>query len=203
MPLALASYALILVHGRGGTPEGMLPVARAAGASDGFVIAPRAFGGEWYPYRFLAPTSQNEPWLSSALNSLESTVQLVLDAGIPADRIILAGFSQGACLSLEYAARAPRRYGAVAALAGALLGDVNEPRNYTGSLSGTPVLLACGDADEHIPEANVRESARLLSALGAAVDVRIYPGLGHSIVGDQLDALRDMLDAVRASVPAG
>jgi predicted esterase len=203
VPLAMAPYALILVHGRGGSPEGMLPVARAAGASDGFVIAPRAFGGEWYPHRFLAPTSQNEPWLTSALNSLETTVRLVLDAGISADRIIMAGFSQGACLSLEYAARKPRRYGAIAALAGALPGPVNEPRKYDGSLAGTPVLLACGGADEHIPEANVRESARVLSALGAATDVRIYPGLGHSIVGDQLDALRDMLDAVRATVPAG
>jgi phospholipase/carboxylesterase len=203
VPLSLASYALILVHGRGGTPEGMLPVARAAGASDGFVIAPRAFGGQWYPYRFLDPTRQNEPWLSSALNSLESTVRLVMDAGIPADRILLAGFSQGACLSLEYVARAPRRYGAVAALAGALLGGLEEPRHYVGSLEGTPVLLACGDADEHIPEENVRDAARVLTSLGASVDMRIYPGLGHSIVGDQLDALRDMLDAVRATVPSG
>ncbi|MEO7522433.1 MAG: dienelactone hydrolase family protein [Gemmatimonas sp.] len=203
VPLALASYALVLVHGRGGTPEGMLPVARAAGASDGFVIAPRAFGGEWYPLRFLAPPSHNEPWLSSALTALDATVRFVVDGGVPAERIILAGFSQDACLSLEYAARAPRRYGAVAALAGALLGSVDEPRAYSGSLVGTPVLLACGDADEHIPLANVHESARLIGALGAAVDVRIYPGLGHSIVGDQLDALRDLLDAVRATVPAG
>lgn len=203
VPLALASYALLLVHGRGGTPEGMLPVARAAGASDGFVIAPRAAGGEWYPYRFLDPISKNEPWLSSALQSIDGTVKLVIDAGIPAERIIIAGFSQGACLSLEYAARVPRRYGAIAALAGALPGGLNERRHYRGSLDGTPVLLACGDADEHIPEENVRAAAAAFGTLGAAVDMRIYPGLGHSIVGDQLDALRDMLDAVRATVPSG
>lgn len=203
VPLAVASYALVLVHGRGGTPEGMLPVARAAGASDGFVIAPRAAGGEWYPYRFLDPTAKNEPWLTSALRSIDNTVELVTGSGIPAERILIAGFSQGACLSLEYAARAPRRYGAIAALAGALPGGLSESRRFHGSLAGTPVLLACGDADQHIPEENVRAAAAVLGALDAAVDLRIYPGLGHSIVGDQLDALRDMLDAVRATVPSG
>jgi phospholipase/carboxylesterase len=203
VPLAVASYALILVHGRGGTPEGMLPVARAAGASDGFVIAPRAADGSWYPYRFLAPVAQNEPWLSSALHAIGATVDAVRAAGIPSERIIVAGFSQGACLTLEYVARNPARFGGVAALAGAMIGDPLERPVYTGSLAGTPVLLACGDADEHIPERHVRESAALMGRLGAEVDLRIYPGLGHSIVGDQLDALRDMLDTVRASVPAG
>ena len=203
VPLSVASYALVLVHGRGGTPEGMLPVARAAGASDGFVIAPRAAGGAWYPFRFLAPVAQNEPWLSSALGALDAIVRGIRDAGIPTERIILAGFSQGACLTLEYAARNPARFGGIAALAGAMVGDDADRLEYTGTLAGTPVLLACGDADEHIPESRVRESAAVMEALGARTDVRIYPGLGHSIVGDQLDALRDMLDMVRATVPAG
>lgn len=203
VPLSVASYAMILVHGRGGTPEGMLPVARAAGAVDGFVIAPRASEGQWYPQRFLAPVAQNEPWLTSALMAVGNAVDTIRAAGIPAARIIIAGFSQGACLTLEYAARHPERYGAIAALAGAMVGDPRERPAYTGSLAGTPVLLACGDADEHIPESYVRDSAAVLGGLGAAVDLRIYPGIGHSIVGDQLDALRDMLDAVRASVPAG
>lgn len=203
VPLDVASYALILVHGRGGTPEGMLPVARAAGAIDGFVIAPRAAEGQWYPGRFLAPVAQNEPWLSSALAAVHATVQYVQAGGVPAERIVLAGFSQGACLALEYAARHPARYGGVAALAGALIGDPAEHRTYSGSVAGTPVLLACGDADEHIPEPLVREASRIFTSLGATVDLRIYPGLGHSITGDQLDALRDMLDAVRGTVPAG
>jgi predicted esterase len=203
VPVDMAAYALVLVHGRGGTPEGMLPVARAAGAADGFVLAPRAAGGEWYPLRFLAPAAQNEPWLSSALGAIGRTVDAIRAHGIPADRIILAGFSQGACLILEYAARHPARFGGIAALAGAMVGDPRERPAYAGSLAGTPVLLACGDADEHIPESYVRDSAAVMTGLGAAVDLRIYPGLGHSIAGDQLDALRDMLDAVRASVPAG
>ena len=203
VPLDMASYALVLVHGRGGTPEGMLPVARAAGAADGFVIAPRAAGGEWYPLRFLAPVGQNEPWLSSAFAAIGSTVDAIRAHGIPAERIIIAGFSQGACLTLEYAGRNPARFGGIAALAGAMIGDPRERPAYSGSLAGTPVLLACGDADEHIPESYVRDSATVLEKLGAAVDLRIYPGLGHSITGDQLDAMRDMLDAVRASVPAG
>lgn len=203
VPLKSASYALILVHGRGGTAEGMLPIARAAGASDGAVVALRAADGSWYPNRFLAPASQNEPWLSSALALLGNTVQSVQSAGVPTERILIAGFSQGACLSLEYAARNPARYGGVAALAGGLIGDDSNRREYAGSMAGTPVLLSCGDADEHIPEARVQHAAEVFTALGAAVDLRIYPGLGHSIIGDQLDALRDMLDTVRASIPAG
>lgn len=202
LPLASAAYAMILVHGRGGTAEGMLPLARAAGASDGAVIALRASGGTWYPYRFLAPTSENQPWLSSALATVDRAVEGVIAAGIPAERILLVGFSQGACLSLEYAARRPRRLGGVAALAGGLIGERNE-QNYGGDMSGTPVLLACGDADEHIPEALVRAAGQTFTALGATVDLRIYPGVNHTIVGDQLDALRGMLDDVRATIPAG
>lgn len=202
LPLSSAAYALILVHGRGGTAEGMLPLARAAGASDGAVIALRAAGNTWYPNRFLAPTSQNQPWLSSALSAVDRAVEGALAAGIPAERVLLVGFSQGACLSLEYAARHPRRLGGVAALAGGLIGEKRE-QNYSGDMAGTPVLLACGDADEHIPVELVRSSADIFSGLGATVDVRIYPGVNHTIVGDQLEALRDMIDTVRATIPAG
>ena len=193
---------MILVHGRGGTAEGMLPLARAAGASDGAVIALTAAGGTWYPYRFLAPTAENQPWLSSALSAVHRTVEEAIASGIPSERVFLVGFSQGACLSLEYAARHPRRLGGVAALAGGLIGEPSE-QDYAGDLLGTPVLLACGDADEHIPVALVRAASETFTALGATVDLRIYPGVNHTIVGDQLDALREMLDNVRASIPAG
>ncbi len=202
LPLVSAAYAVILVHGRGGTAEGMLPLARAAGASDGAVIALRASGGTWYPYRFLAPTSENQPWLSSALSAVDRAVEGAIAGGIPAERILLVGFSQGACLSLEYAARHPRWLGGVAALAGGLIGERSE-QDYSGDMAGTPVLLACGDADEHIPVPLVQAAAETFTALGATVDVRIYPGVNHTIVGDQLDALRAMLDNVRASIPAG
>lgn len=198
--IAQASYALVLVHGRGGTAEGMLPIARAAKATGAALIAPVAEGNSWYPYRFLAPAADNEPWLSSALASIASAVAMLEAGGIAHERIILVGFSQGACLTLEFAARAAARgarFGGVVAMAGALVGDPTVARHDTGSLNGTPVVLACGDADAHIPEALVRSSAKQFAALGATVDLRIYPGLGHDITGDQIAALSALVDALR------
>ncbi len=204
-PLGEATFALILTHGRGGSAEGMLPIARNAGAMDAALIAPRARDASWYPHRFLDPFAMNEPSLSSALRVMDHGVREAMQAGIPAERIVLVGFSQGTCLSLEYAARHGRRFGGIAALAGALMGDDADMRPVhrpvhpaaSGALAGTPVLLACGDDDVHIPEARVRQTASWLTAQGAEVDLRIYPGLGHSIVGDQLTALRAMVDRVR------
>ncbi len=202
VPLADASFALLLMHGRGDTPEGLLPLGRAVGAVDGAVIAPRAAGNSWYPHRFLDPVSMNAPWLASALSAVDRAVQSAVTAGIPVERVVLAGFSQGACLALEYAARTPQRYGGVAALAGALIGDDREIRHDARSLQGTSVLLACGNADLHIPESHVRDSALSFAALGAVVDMRIYPGVGHTVVADQLDALRAMIDQVRTLAAA-
>jgi phospholipase/carboxylesterase len=202
-PLEQASYALVLTHGRGGSAEGMLPIARAAKATDAALVAPVAVGNSWYPKRFLDPREQNEPWLSSALASVGAAVEQVRSAGIPSERIILVGFSQGACLTLEYAtiaARANVRFGGVAALAGGLIGDPLVPRRDHGSLGGTPVLLACGNADAHIPEAIVRSSADVFRALGATVDLRIYEGIGHDIVGDQIDALTEMVGTLRRTL---
>lgn len=196
-PLNQATIALVLVHGRGGSAEGMVPIARAAKADDAALIAPRAAGGSWYPNRFLDPMSTNEPYLSSALDAVQRAVGLALSSGIPSERVLLVGFSQGACLSLEWVARHGQRYGGVAALAGALPGDPADPRADVGDLAGTPVLLACGDADAHIPEARVRATAAQLSQRGAAVDLRIYPGVDHTIVGDQLSALRAMIQTLR------
>jgi predicted esterase len=195
--LGEASHALVLVHGRGGSAEGMLPIARAARATSAALVAPVAEGNSWYPQRFLAPTSQNEPWLGSALRSVAAAVTQIRAAGIPPERIVLVGFSQGACLTLEYAARAAGdgiRFGGIAALAGALIGDAAMRRDDRGSLQGTPVLLACGTADTHIPEAYVRRSADVLAALGAEVDLRLYPGVGHDIVADQIEGLRAMVE---------
>jgi len=203
VPLSEASYALVLVHGRGGSADGMLPIARTGGATDAYLIAPRATGGTWYPRRFLDPMASNEPYLSSALASVGRAVNSVLDAGIPPHRIILVGFSQGACLTLEFAARNAQRYGGVAALAGALVGDDADARKDAGDFAGTPILLACGDNDDHIPEAKVRKAATMLTAQGAAVDMRIYPGVTHTIVGDQIEALRVMVDTVRAGIAVG
>ena len=201
-PLDTATVALVLVHGRGGSAEGMLPIARAAKASHAALIAPVAHANSWYPQRFLAPVSANEPWLSSALESVDRAVRMATEAGIPQDRIVLVGFSQGACLSLEYTARAAAQgahFGGVVAMAGALIGDPTVPRHDHGSLHGTPVVLACGDADAHIPEALVRSSATAFEQLGAAVDLRIYEGLGHDITGDQIEALATIVERVSAT----
>ncbi len=201
-PLDQASYALVMVHGRGGSAEGMWPIARAAKATDAALVAPVAVENSWYPKRFLDPRDQNEPWLSSALASVGAAVDLVRAAGIPSERIILVGFSQGACLTLEYTtmvATSEGRFGGVAALAGALIGDPLVPRVDHGSLGGTPVLLACGNADVHIPEAIVRSSADVFRHLGATVDLRIYPGIGHDIVGDEIDALAEMIRTLRGA----
>ncbi|HEY0929389.1 MAG TPA: dienelactone hydrolase family protein [Gemmatimonas sp.] len=209
-PLSDARMALILVHGRGGTADGMVPVARAARALDAALIAPRASGNSWYPNRFLAPQEENQPWLDSALSAVGSAVAMAAAAGIPAARTILVGFSQGACLSLEYVARAAAHgeapVGGVVAMAGALVGDPTLPRvadpARASALTGTQVVLACGDADPHIPEDLVRRAAEYFAALGAQTELRIYPGVGHDIVGDQIAALRSLVDTVRAELPA-
>lgn len=208
VPLTEASHALVLTHGRGGSASGMLPIARAAKATGAALIAPVAAGQSWYPDRFLAPMPRNEPWLSSALERVEAAVALATAAGIPRERVILVGFSQGACLTLEYVARqaqAGARFGGVAAFAGALIGSDDEAARWlhtppAGSLAGTPVLLACGTSDLHIPEARVRQSAEVFTALGAAVDLQLYPGVGHDIVGDEIERLTVMVAAVVAAV---
>lgn len=205
VPFDEASYGVVLVHGRGGTAQGMLPIARAAKATDAALVAPVAPGNSWYPQRFLAPVEQNAPYLDRALAALDSAVQLLLGAGIAQHRVILVGFSQGACLSLEYAARAAAhgaRFGGVVSMAGALIGDPALPRHDLGALHGTPVVITCGDADSHIPEALVRSSAAVFESLGASVDLRIYPGIGHDIVGDQIAALRALVEQVRESARA-
>ena len=196
-PLAQATFALVMVHGRGGSAEGMIPIARAADGLDAAIIAPRAAGGSWYPDRFLAPVANNEPYLSSALVAVGRAIAHVTSAGIPAHRIILMGFSQGACLSLEYAARHAQRYGGVAAFAGARIGEVRDDTVNAGHFSNTPVFLGCGNDDTHIPEPRVHETAARYTEQGADVDLRIYDHIGHNIVGDQIDALRAMLQTLR------
>lgn len=189
--LAEAQVVLILVHGRGGSAAdllGLVPYLPTTGVA---VRAPEATGNSWYPQRFLAPLAQNEPWLSSALAVVDHHVNAALAAGVPAARLVLAGFSQGACLAAEYAARHPRRYGAVAALSGALIGPPDSPTPYQGDLAGAPVLLACAEADAHIPWARVAASATVLRALGADVTLQQFPGTAHTVFPDELKWLRE------------
>ncbi len=197
-PPATARLTLILVHGRGASAADILGVADEIDAPDIAYLAPDAPGRTWYPYSFLVPLAQNEPNLTSALQTLGAIVDDLGRQAVTPDRVGFVGFSQGACLSLEYVARHARRYAAVVAFSGGLIGPPGTPRNYPGSLDGTPVFLGCSDIDPHIPLARVHESRDVLTALGARVDTRIYPGMGHTINPDEFDTARALLGATRS-----
>jgi predicted esterase len=190
-----ARLTMILVHGRGASAEDILSLTPELNASDVAYLAPQASGGTWYPYSFMAPNERNEPYLSSALGVLSRLVQSIADRGVGASRIALLGFSQGACLTLEYAARHAQRYAGVFGLSGALIGPPGTSRKYAGSLDGTPVFLGCSDVDPHIPLERVRESADVFRDLGATVDERIYPSMGHVVNRDELAAIAAVLRA--------
>jgi len=176
----------------------MLGLTREFAARDVSYVAPQAAGRTWYPYPFLAPIQQNEPYLSSALRLLGALVQQVDGEGVGADRIVLLGFSQGACLSLEFAARQAQRYAGIVALSGGLIGPPGTPRNYAGSFDGTPVFLGCSDVDPHIPLERVHESGDVFRRMGATVDERIYPRMGHTVNRDEIDAVDAMLKSTSA-----
>lgn len=194
--LGQADAAMILVHGRGASADDILTLAPELNRPDFAYLAPQAAGSTWYPYSFLVPTAQNEPYLSSALARLGAVLAHVEAAGLPPQRVMLLGFSQGACLALEYAARHARRYGGLVGLSGGLIGPDGAPRDYAGSLDGTPIFLGCSDVDFHIPKERVIESADVLRRLGGAVDARLYPGMGHTINEDELEAVRQMMAAL-------
>jgi predicted esterase len=188
-----ARLTMIMVHGRGASAEDMLSLAGQIAVPDVACLAPQAEGRTWYPYSFLAPISDNEPGITSGLGVLAGLVDALAGQGISANRIAFLGFSQGACLSLEFAARHPRRYAAVLGLSGGLIGPPGTPRDYPGSLDQTPVFLGCSDVDAHIPLARVHESADVFRRMGASVDERIYPGMGHSVSEDEMAAVRTIL----------
>ena len=194
-PLEKAAAAMILVHGRGASAHDIMTIA-AEVAEPGFAyLAPEAAGNAWYPNRFMEPLESNEPWLSSALETVGRVLAMV-EEHLPAESVILLGFSQGACLALEFAARNARRYGALVGFSGGLIGPDDTPRDYPGSLEGTPVFLGCSDVDPHIPAGRVLETAEILERLGGKVTVKLYPGLGHEVNADELDHLRQMMAAL-------
>ena len=192
-PPARATGAVIMLHGRGATAQGILSLADVLAFPDLHYVAPQAPAGSWYPYSFLAPLPDNEPTLSRAFGTVAALVEGLAGQGFGPERIVILGFSQGGCLGLEYAARNARRYGAVIGLSAGLIGPEDTPRAYDGSLSGTPVFLGCSDVDSHIPLARVQKTARALGDLGAEVTERIYPGMGHTIVDDEIREVRKLL----------
>ncbi len=190
-----ARLVAIMLHGRGASADDILGLADQFTASDVAYIAPQAAGSTWYPYSFLAPLQQNEPWLGSALRIVADLVESLRQQGIPSNRLAVMGFSQGACLTLEFAARHAERYAAIVAFSGGLIGPPGTPRNYAGHFEGTPMFLGCSDIDPHIPLERVRESGVLLRQMGASVDERIYPRMGHTINSDELEAVDALLAA--------
>lgn len=198
-PLETATAAIVALHGRGSSTDDILALAHAVGPRAFVRLAPQAAGRTWYPNPFLAPIPSNEPFLSSALASVGRAVVQATSAGIPHERIVLLGFSQGACLALEYAARHARRWGAVVGFTGGLIGPPGTNWNYSGSFSGTPVFLGCSDIDAHIPIDRVYETAEVLRGLGGAVDLRIYPGMAHTVNRDELDAVRSILKSLESA----
>lgn len=197
-PLDRAGAAMIMIHGRGATAESILTLAEEFDQTQVAYLAPQAAYNTWYPNTFLAPLSSNEPNLSSALMVIADLLAHIAAAGIPAERTLLLGFSQGACLSLEFVARNARRYGGVAGLSGGLIGPDGTPRDYPGSLADTPIFLGCSDVDFHIPKERVQHSSEVLRRLGGAVTERLYPGMGHTVNQDEIDAVKTMLAAVLA-----
>lgn len=194
-PLEQARAAVIMLHGRGANAESILSLVPEIDPTGAAYLAPQAAHDTWYPYRFLAPIESNEPWLSSAFQVIDDVLTQVTPV-IPPERVLFLGFSQGACLMIEYVARHARRYGGAAVLSGGLIGPEDTPRRYAGSLERTPIFIGCSDVDPHIPLERVYETTNVLRQLGGDVTERIYPYLDHTINQDEIEWVRNLLHKV-------
>jgi phospholipase/carboxylesterase len=193
--------ALIMVHGRGGRADDILFLADELAVGDYALLAPQAMGNTWYPYSFLAPPAQNEPYLSSALDILKGLVADINTAGIPNERIYFLGFSQGACLTLEFVTRNATRYGGVAAFTGGLIGDRIYPDNYKGDFGGTPIFIGTSDPDPHVPAERVYATTNILKDMHAAVTEKVYSLMGHTISQDEIDQANNLIfNPVKATI---
>jgi len=193
-----AQAAILMMHGRGATAQDILSLSKEFDQSGFAYLAPQAAGGTWYPNRFMASIERNEPWLSWALDTVGVVYSRIVEAGIPPERVMLLGFSQGACLALEYTARNTRRYGGIVGLSGALIGPEDMQRSYSGSLAGTPVFLGCSDVDFHIPRERLDHAAEAMRVLRGNVTERLYPNMDHTINQDEIDFVRGMMQALLA-----
>jgi len=192
-PLGTATKALILLHGRGSSAADILSLATHLRVDDFALLAPQAPANSWYPHSFLVPPAQNEPYLSAALAAVGQAVEEALGQGITPENLYFGGFSQGACLTLEYVARHAARYGGVVAFTGGLIGDRVYLDNYAGDFAGTPIFIGTSDPDFHVPVERVRASTALLSSLGAAVTEKVYPNLGHTISREEIDLANSLI----------
>lgn len=197
-PLGQSPVVVIMVHGRNAGPANILDLVPRLARPHVTYLAPAAAKSTWYPYSFLADVATNEPYLSSALGALSSLVARVEAAGIARDRIVLLGFSQGACLATEFVVRHPARYGGLVAFSGGAIGPPGTTWDDSGRFAGTPVFFGCSDVDQHVPEWRVTESAALCARMGAAVTTRIYAGMGHLVNDDEIAWARLLLDSLVA-----
>jgi predicted esterase len=201
-PLQSANAAMIMLHGRGANAADILGLAQVIDRPALAYLAPDAAGNVWYQNSFMTPAVRGEPHLASALKTVQRMIDLVNAAAIPTERVALLGFSQGGCLALEFAARNPRRYGAVFGLSAGLIGDKIAPSDYSGSLGNTPVFMGCSDVDPFIPLERVEQTAAIMKGLGAEVTLRTYPGAAHTIVSDEVEQIRRLVDKMLAADPA-
>lgn len=198
-PVERARAAIIAIHGRGASPYDILTVCSALDRDDDVAyLAPTAANRTWYPYRFIEPTEVNEPFLTSALQCMASLVDELHSQGVPHERIVFLGFSQGACLSAEFVARHPKRWGGLVVLSGGLIGPRGTTWTTPGTIDGTPVFVGCSNVDAHIPLERVEETSRVLEQLGGDVTTRIYDGMGHTVNADEIEHARRVVDAARA-----
>ena len=185
--ISSASKVLIMLHGRGGSAEDILSLANELNVKEFTLMAPQATNNSWYPYSFIAPPSQNEPWLSSALTLLKELVDDLNGRGISSESIYFAAFSQGACLTLEFVARHAKKYGGVAAFTGGLIGDKIYSENYSGDFKDTPIFIGSSNPDPHVPVERVDTSTNILKSMHAAVTQKVYNNMGHTINMDEID----------------
>ncbi len=195
-PLHEARAAVILLHGRGAWAQGIIGLADAIAVDAVHFVAPNAVGGTWYPTSFLSPLALNEPGITSGISVVHALIDEIVATGIGAERVVLCGFSQGACLASTAAQRRPQRYGGVLAFSGGLIGPPGVSWREERSFAGMPAFFGCSDVDPHIPESRVRESAALFERLGAQVTTRIYPGMAHTVNDDEVAFARDLLSAI-------
>ncbi|MEO7767990.1 MAG: dienelactone hydrolase family protein [Ferruginibacter sp.] len=188
-----ANKALIMVHGRGGSAEDILSLSSMLQVSEYALLAPQATNHSWYPLSFLSPPYANEPWLSSALAVLSDTVEEIIKSGISKENIYFLGFSQGACLTIEFVTRNAVRYGGIVAFTGGLIGDKIYAENYHGDFEGTPVLIATSDPDPHVPVGRVYASSAILKNMNAAVTEKVYSNMGHSISREEIKLANELI----------
>ena len=191
-----AKAAMVMMHGRGATARDILELVSDLKQPGFAYLAPQAAGNAWYPNSFLASLDSNEPELTSALLTIENILVKLEEAAIPIEQTIILGFSQGACLTLEFVARNARRYGGVVGLSGGLIGPDGTPRDYPGTLAGTPIFLGCSDKDPFVPKERVEFSAAIMQKLGGNVTAKLYPNLDHTVNPDEIRSIRTMMVAL-------